>query len=102
MENLIKNALDALDKGHGVVRVECRYDAQEEWIEILVSDNGKGMSSAIREQVFQPGFSTKQRGWGMGLALVQRIIVEYHAGRIDIPRSVEGEGTTFRIRLRPR
>lgn len=102
VENLIKNALDAVDKGRGVIEVRCRYDEREDWIEILVSDNGRGMSNAVREQVFLPGFSTKQRGWGMGLALVERIIVEYHAGRIDIPRSVEGEGTTFRIRLRPR
>jgi two-component system, NtrC family, sensor histidine kinase KinB len=102
VENLIKNALDALDKGRGVVELRCHYDSQEDWIEILVTDNGRGMSSAVKDRVFHPGFSTKQRGWGMGLALVRRIVDEYHGGRIDIARTVEGEGTSFRIRLRPR
>ncbi len=102
VENLIKNALDALDKGRGVLEVSCRYDAEEDWIEILVNDNGKGMSAVVKDRVFQPGFSTKQRGWGMGLVLVRRIVDEYHGGQIDIPRTVEGEGTCFRIRLRTR
>jgi hypothetical protein len=102
VENLVKNALDALDKGRGVIEVRCRHDSQEDWIEILVTDNGRGMSAKVRDRVFDPGFTTKQRGWGMGLVLVRRIVDEYHRGRIDIPRSVEGEGTCFRIRLRPR
>ena len=99
IENLIKNALDALDKDEGVVRVSCRHDGARHEIEILVEDNGRGMSKATRQRVFDPGFSTKTRGWGMGLALVRRIVEEYHRGRVDVLRSVEGEGTTFRIRI---
>ena len=99
IENLIKNALDALDKDDGVVRVSCRHDAAHHQIEILVEDNGRGMSSATRQRVFDPGFSTKAGGWGLGLALVRRIVEEYHRGRVDVVRSVEGEGSTFRIRI---
>jgi signal transduction histidine kinase len=99
VENLIKNALDAVDKDRGVVRVSCRHDPAQHEIEILVTDNGRGMGKAAQQRVFDPGFSTKARGWGMGLALVRRIVEEYHRGRVDLVRSVEGEGTTFRIRI---
>ena len=68
-------------------------------IEILVTDNGRGMSKAAQQRVFDPGFSTKASGWGMGLALVRRIVEEYHRGRVEVARSVEGEGTTFRVRI---
>lgn len=98
VENLLKNALDAIDKQQGRIVAECRR-TEAGIIEILVSDNGKGMAPGVQERVFDPGFSTKQRGWGMGLALVRRIVVEYHHGRIEVLRSVEGEGTTFRIQL---
>jgi signal transduction histidine kinase len=99
VENLIKNALDAVDKDQGVVRVSCRHDPAQHQIEILVTDNGRGMGKAAQQRVFDPGFSTKARGWGMGLALVRRIVEEYHRGDVDLVRSVEGEGTTFRIRI---
>jgi two-component system, NtrC family, sensor histidine kinase KinB len=98
VENLLKNGLDAIDKDVGKLEVSCRANG-EGWIEIVVRDNGKGMSSALQRRVFDPGFSTKQRGWGMGLALVRRIVEEVHRGRIDIPWSVEGEGSAFRIRI---
>ncbi len=99
IENLLKNGLDAIDKDQGRLELVCRHDAEAERIEILVSDNGRGMASSVRERIFDPGFSTKQRGWGMGLALVRRIVEEVHAGRIDVVRSVEGEGSTFRLWL---
>jgi NtrC-family two-component system sensor histidine kinase KinB len=99
IENLIKNALDALDKDEGVVRVSCHHDDAHHQIEILVEDNGRGMGKATQQRVFDPGFSTKAGGWGMGLALVRRIVEEYHRGRVDLVRSVEGGGTTFRIRI---
>jgi two-component system, NtrC family, sensor histidine kinase KinB len=98
VENLLKNGLDAIDKDVGKLEVSCRANG-EGWIEIVVRDNGKGMSAALQRRVFDPGFSTKQRGWGMGLALVRRIVEEVHRGRIDIPWSVEGEGSAFRIRI---
>lgn len=99
VENLIKNALDAVDKDEGFVRVSCHHDPDRHEIEILVTDNGRGMGKAARQRVFDPGFSTKASGWGMGLALVRRIVEEYHRGRVELVRSVEGEGTTFRIRI---
>jgi len=99
VENLIKNALDALDKDQGIVRVRCEHDATRHLIEIEVTDNGRGMGKAAQQRVFDPGFSTKASGWGMGLALVRRIVEEYHRGQVDLVRSVEGEGTTFRIRI---
>ena len=99
VENLIKNALDALDKDQGLVRVSCQHDPARHLIEIEVTDNGRGMGKAAQQRVFDPGFSTKASGWGMGLALVRRIVEEYHRGQVDLVRSVEGEGTTFRIRI---
>lgn len=99
VENLIKNALDAVDKDPGLVKVSCHHDAARHRIEILVEDNGRGMGKAAQQRVFDPGYSTKARGWGMGLALVRRIVEEYHRGRVEVVRSVEGEGTTFRIRI---
>ena len=99
IENLIKNALDSLDKDEGIVRVSCHHDDAHHQIEILVEDNGRGMSKVTQQRVFDPGFSTKASGWGMGLALVRRIVEEYHRGRVDLVRSVEGGGTTFRIRI---
>lgn len=99
VENLIKNALDALDKDQGRVVVSCHHDATRHRIEIRVRDNGRGMSKGAQQRVFDPGYSTKARGWGMGLALVRRIVEEYHRGQVDVVRSVEGEGTEFRIRI---
>jgi signal transduction histidine kinase len=99
VENLIKNALDALDKDQGVVRVSCQHRPERHQIEIEVSDNGRGMGKAAQQRVFDPGFSTKASGWGMGLALVRRIVEEYHRGQVELVKSVEGEGTTFRIRI---
>lgn len=102
LENLIKNALDASDKSEGVVEVLCRYLEATDHIEILITDNGKGMTPAVQKRVFEPGFSTKQRGWGMGLALVHRIVVEYHDGHVGVARSVSDVGTTMRVLLKTR
>jgi signal transduction histidine kinase len=99
IENLIKNALDALDKDEGIVRVSCHHHPERHQVEIAVIDNGRGMGKAAQQRVFDPGFSTKASGWGMGLALVRRIVEEYHRGSVDLVKSVEGEGTTFRIRI---
>jgi NtrC-family two-component system sensor histidine kinase KinB len=102
LENLIKNALDASDKTEGVVEVVCHYLTASDWIEILITDNGKGMSPAVQRRVFEPGFSTKQSGWGMGLVLVHRIVVEYHGGHVGVARSVPEVGTSMRVLLRTR
>lgn len=96
MENLIKNAVDAMD-GQGAITVEVKstYDKAV----ITVSDTGKGMTRKQRSDIFKPGYSTKKRGWGLGLTLARRIITQYHGGRIYVSESQPGIGTTFTIEL---
>ncbi len=102
LENLIKNALDAIDKPEGLVRVSCRYDADAMQQVIEIIDNGKGMAPAVQRRIFQPGFSTREGGWGLGLVLVKRIINEYHGGRVEVAWTEPGHGSSFRIRLNSR
>ena len=94
MENLIKNAVDAME-GHGNITVTTGCDAANAFIE--VADTGKGISRKNFKTVFTPGFTTKKRGWGLGLTLAKRIIAEYHGGDIYVKTSTPGVGTTFRI-----
>ena len=96
LENLTKNAVDAME-GTGSLRVRLAGVAGQAVLD--VEDTGKGMSRRVQRQVFDPGFSTKARGWGLGLSLVKRIVTEYHGGQIVILRSEEGMGTTFRVTL---
>lgn len=96
MENLTKNAVDAM-QGVGRIVITTGSDKNGVWIEF--SDTGKGISRKNFKSVFRPGFTTKKRGWGLGLTLVKRIIEEYHGGRIFIKDSQPGRGTTFRIEL---
>ncbi len=96
MENLTKNAVDAMD-GEGAIDVVVTSDDQRAFI--TVRDTGKGIARKNFKNVFNPGFTTKKRGWGLGLTLVKRIIEEYHAGRIYIKESELGKGTTFAIEL---
>lgn len=97
VENLLKNSLDAL-QGKGAIDV--RIDSDNDWINIDVSDTGKGVSKSNFKRIFDPGFTTKTRGWGLGLSLSKRIIEDYHHGRIYVVDSEIGKGTTFRISLR--
>jgi len=99
LENLLSNALTALDKAHGVIEVVVERRAHTEEVEISVRDNGRGMSREEESRAFEPGYSTKRRGWGLGLALARRVVEEYHAGRISIRHSAPGEGTTMLIRF---
>lgn len=97
MENLIKNAVDAME-GTGSIKVTTGSDrAGTAFVE--VADTGKGMSRKHYKTIFNPGFTTKQRGWGLGLTLAKRIIEEYHGGRIFVKNSEPGRGTTFRIEI---
>ena len=96
MENLTKNAVDAMG-GEGSITVTTGRDKDRVWIE--VADTGKGIARKNFKNVFSPGFTTKKRGWGLGLTLVKRIIEEYHGGRIFVKDSELGKGTTFRIEL---
>lgn len=96
MENLTKNAVDAMS-GVGEIHITTGRDKDMAWIEFR--DTGKGIHRKNFAKVFSPGFTTKQRGWGLGLTLVKRIIEEYHDGRIFVKESELGVGTTFRIEL---
>ena len=95
-ENLLRNALDAMDgKGHLAGSVRAAGDK----VIIDITDTGKGIKPKDVKRVFKPGFTTKKRGWGLGLSLVKRIVEEYHRGRIVVSRSEPGVGTTFSITL---
>ncbi|MDE6010639.1 MAG: ATP-binding protein [Muribaculaceae bacterium] len=96
MENLTKNAVDAMD-GEG--RIDIVTGAEKNLAFIEISDTGKGIARKNFKTVFNPGYTTKKRGWGLGLTLVKRIIEEYHGGRIYVKTSELGQGTTFRIEL---
>ena len=97
VENLMKNALDAL-QGHGTINVTIGSDAKYAWVE--VSDTGKGIPKSKWKRIFEPGFTTKTRGWGLGLSLSRRIVEEYHKGKIAVVESELGKGTTFRVTLK--
>jgi signal transduction histidine kinase len=99
LENLIKNSMDAVGTGQGVIEVQVGPHPDREAARIAVTDNGRGIEPENLSRVFDPGFSTKKRGWGLGLAFVKRIVEEYHGGRIQILRSEKGEGTTIEICL---
>lgn len=98
IENIIKNALDAASFADPNITIIVSKNAK--WINIDIEDNGKGIPGRQIKDVFRPGFTTKERGWGMGLSLTKRIIEDYHQGRISVLWSVEGKGTCFRIQLR--
>lgn len=98
IENLCKNAVDAMNGGPGKITIVVMDNAGK--VAIEVSDTGKGISKKNLKTVFKPGFTTKKRGWGLGLSLAKRIVEQYHNGRIFVKSSVVGQGTTFRIELR--
>lgn len=96
IENLCKNAVDAMD-GKGNITI--KLTQQNGMIHIDIADTGKGMPPTVQRNIFEPGFTTKKRGWGLGMPLAKRIIHEYHKGRLKILNSEVGVGTTFRITL---
>lgn len=97
LENLTKNAIDAMGD-HGKVTVNLIEEGDEIFIDL--SDTGKGIAKSKIKQVFNPGYTSKKRGWGLGLSLAKRIIEDYHKGKIFVKSSVVGQGTTFRIVLK--
>jgi two-component system, NtrC family, sensor histidine kinase KinB len=98
-ENLFKNAADAMEGKEGRIAISSEIDEETRRVNILVSDNGKGIPPHLVKQVFLPGYSTKKRGWGLGLAFVKRIVEDYHQGRITIKESTVGVGTLFVVSL---
>ena len=97
IENLCKNAVDAMD-GQGTLTINLFREGDV--VAIEVTDTGKGISKNLYKSVFNPGFTTKKRGWGLGLSLAKRIVEEYHNGKIYVKKSETGNGTTFRIELK--
>lgn len=97
IENLLKNALDAMEGKAGQIHI--RAMEREKEVIIDISDTGKGMPNHLFRKVFEPGFTTKKRGWGLGLSLSKRIIEMYHEGKIFVKEAEVGKGTTFRIIL---
>lgn len=97
IENLCKNAIDAMD-GKGCITITVSQNSDKAFIE--VADTGKGISKSNRKRVFEPGYTTKKRGWGLGLSLAKRIMEEYHKGRIYVKKPQSGSGATFRLELK--
>ena len=97
VENLIRNALDAMD-GRG--SIDLTLSETDAAVVLDVADTGKGIQRNVLKKIFNPGFSTKKRGWGLGLSLSKRIVEQYHKGSLTVLRSEVGKGTTFRILLR--
>jgi signal transduction histidine kinase len=97
VENLIRNALDAMEDGKGTITAHISEEAN--WVTVDISDTGKGIPAGKYKAIFQPGFTTKKRGWGLGLSLAKRIIENYHGGKIFVKDSVIGKGATFSIKL---
>ena len=90
VENLLRNAIDAIDKPKGTIEVSLVWKREERLVELCVRDNGRGMSPEERRRALEPGYTTKRRGWGLGLALARRVVREYHGGRIQIVDTVPG------------
>lgn len=97
IENILKNALDAME-GMGSIRLQ--VTDQQQFVYIDISDTGKGVPKSSYQTIFKPGYTTKSRGWGLGLSLSKRIVEEYHDGQIFVKSSELGKGTTFRIVLK--
>jgi signal transduction histidine kinase len=91
---LVKNAIDAM-KGKG--KLSIRIENENHAVKIMVSDSGKGIPKNQFKRIFEPGFTTKKRGWGLGLSLTKRIVEEYHKGKIKVLQSEVGKGTTIQI-----
>ena len=100
MENLIKNSIDAIDAAQGEIKIHLHSSKDGRFAYLDISDNGRGIASKDKKNIFKPGFSTKKRGWGLGLNLARRIVHEYHGGKLILKETRPGSGTTFRIMLR--
>lgn len=97
LENLLKNALDAIEGDEGSITLKATITSRSALVD--VTDSGKGLDMRLKKDIFRPGYSTKKRGWGLGLSLARRIVEQYHGGKLYVLNSEEGKGTTFRIKL---
>jgi signal transduction histidine kinase len=99
IENLVKNSMEATDSKTGVITVSTCFNQSQKLVMITVEDNGKGIPFSEQKRIFSPGFTTKKRGWGLGLTLARRIVEEYHDGRIALKSSEPGVRTVFTVEL---
>lgn len=97
IENLVKNAIDAM-KGKGTLKIEIIDDTK--YVRINITDSGKGLPKSLYNKIFEPGYTSKKRGWGLGLSLAKRIVEDYHSGQIKVLKSDIGKGTTMQISLK--
>jgi hypothetical protein len=97
VENVLKNAVDATEGDRGSIEVDVLYRKDVESVLVRVTDKGRGMTPPEAKRVFAPGYTTKQRGWGLGLTLAQRIVQDYHGGKIWVEKTAPGKGTTMVI-----
>jgi len=100
IENVLKNALDAMDKPEGKILIRAGQEPERRRIWVEIEDNGKGLDKSQAKKIFKPGFSTKKRGWGLGLSLARRIIKEYHGGKMVVKWTQPGRGVIMRIELK--
>ena len=98
IENLIKNSLDAITRNSG--KIDFNIQSNDRDVIIEITDTGKGIDKKLKNDIFRPGYSTKKRGWGLGLSLAKRIIEDYHRGKLTLVESSPEKGTTFRIKIR--
>lgn len=99
VENLLKNALDAVDKQKCIIEVRTTYLPQRRIISIAIEDNGRGMDPSAAKKIFEPGYTTRRGGWGLGLPLAKRVVEEYHHGSLQLLRTGPGKGSLFVIEI---
>jgi signal transduction histidine kinase len=95
IENLLKNSLEALAPGQGIIQISTRFNQDKKKLSVEVLDNGRGIQSREQKKIFKPGYTTKKRGWGLGLSLAKRIVEEYHLGKISLKESIPNERTVL-------
>jgi len=95
VENIMKNGVDAMNKAEGAITICCFASSDQRLVHVEIADNGRGMDNRLKKKIFRPGFSTKKRGWGLGLSLARRIVEEYHSGRLYVKESHPGIGTVI-------
>jgi signal transduction histidine kinase len=99
VENLLKNSLEAVDPKEGIIEVSTLLDKEKKLIHIQVTDNGRGIPPRQQKKIFKPGYTTKKRGWGLGLSLAKRIVEEYHLGKISLVESVPHQRTSILVSI---
>jgi len=99
IENLLKNSVEAVEYQNGKIEISTGIDKSRKNAFILVTDNGRGIPPREQGKIFAPGYTTKKRGWGLGLSLARRIVEEYHKGKLNLVESIPNQKTTFQVCL---